>query len=135
MVCSMTDAEPGGAASGATGPPARPPGPAPPGYLPSEWVQQAPPPAPPPPPPPPTPPPPPHPPSAFRPPPTGAPAPPVPPEWYVVSPLLGLWIGFIGAPWLASRTQGTRNFVRDIGLRFRWWDLLGILIGLGGQVL
>ncbi|HEX3333385.1 MAG TPA: hypothetical protein VHS57_03540, partial [Acidimicrobiales bacterium] len=34
----------------------------------------------------------------------------VPPEWYVVSTLLGLWIGFIGAPWLASRTQGTRHF-------------------------
>jgi uncharacterized protein len=59
----------------------------------------------------------------------------VPPEWYVVSTLLGLWIGFIGAPWLASRTQGTRNFVRDLGLRFRWWDLLGILIGVGGQIL
>jgi membrane protease YdiL (CAAX protease family) len=60
---------------------------------------------------------------------------PVPPEWYVVTTLLGLWIGFIGAPWLASRTQGTRNFVRDLGLRFRWWDLLGILIGFGGQIL
>jgi uncharacterized protein len=59
----------------------------------------------------------------------------VPPEWYVVSTLLGLWIGFIGAPWLASRTQGTRNFVRDLGLRFRWWDLLGIAIGVGGQIL
>jgi hypothetical protein len=57
----------------------------------------------------------------------------VPPEWYVVSTLLGLWIGFLGAPWLASRTQGTGNFVRDIGLRFKWWDLLGILIGLAGQ--
>ena len=47
----------------------------------------------------------------------------VPPEWYVVSTLLGLWIGFIGAPWLASRTQGTRNFVRDLGVRFRLIDL------------
>lgn len=58
----------------------------------------------------------------------------VPPEWYVVSTLLGLWIGFLGAPWLASRTQGTRHFVRDLGLRFRLIDLLGILIGIGGQV-
>jgi membrane protease YdiL (CAAX protease family) len=58
----------------------------------------------------------------------------VPPEWYVVSTLIGLWIGFIGAPWLASRTQGTKHFVRDIGLRFRWYDLLGILIGILGQV-
>jgi hypothetical protein len=60
---------------------------------------------------------------------------PVPPEWYVVSTLLGLWIGFLGAPWLASRTQGTRHFSRDLGLRFRWLDLLGILIGIGGQFL
>jgi membrane protease YdiL (CAAX protease family) len=57
-----------------------------------------------------------------------------PPEWYVVATLLGLWIGFVGAPWLASRTQGTRNFVRDLGLRFRPIDVLGIAIGLGGQL-
>ncbi len=57
----------------------------------------------------------------------------MPPEWYVVSTLIGLWIGFIGAPWLASRTQGTKHFARDLGLRFRWIDLLGILIGIGGQ--
>jgi uncharacterized protein len=59
----------------------------------------------------------------------------VPPEWYVVSTLLGLWIGFIGAPWLASRTQGTRHFVRDLGVRFRLIDLVGIAIGIGGQIL
>jgi membrane protease YdiL (CAAX protease family) len=58
-----------------------------------------------------------------------------PPEWYVVSTLLGLWVGFIGAPWVASRTQGTRHFLRDLGVRFRWWDLMGILIGFGGQIL
>ena len=57
----------------------------------------------------------------------------VPPEWYVVSTLIGLWIGFLGAPWLASRTQGTKHFHRDIGFRFKWYDLLGILIGVGGQ--
>ena len=59
----------------------------------------------------------------------------VPPEWYVVSTLLGLWVGFFGAPWLASRTQGTRNFVRDLGVRFRLIDLVGIAIGIGGQIL
>ncbi len=59
----------------------------------------------------------------------------VPPEWYVVATLLGLWIGFIGAPWLASRYQGTRHFARDLGLRFRVIDLVGIAIGLGGQIL
>ena len=59
----------------------------------------------------------------------------VPPEWYVVSTLLGLWIGFVGAPWLASRTQGTRRFLRDLGVRFRVIDLVGIVIGVGGQIL
>ena len=59
----------------------------------------------------------------------------VPPEWYVVATLLGLWIGFIGAPWLASRTQGTRHFFRDLGVRFRVIDLVGIAIGVGGQIL
>ena len=59
----------------------------------------------------------------------------VPPEWYVVTTLLGLWIGFIGAPWLASRTQGTRHFFRDLGVRFRLIDLVGIAIGVGGQIL
>jgi len=59
----------------------------------------------------------------------------VPPEWYVVTTLLGLWIGFIGAPWLASRTQGTRHFFRDLGVRFRVIDLVGIAIGVGGQIL
>jgi uncharacterized protein len=200
----MTDTEPGGVASEPLGPPARPPGAVPAGYLPSEWLQHAPPPTA-----PSQPPPPPYPagragPYGVAPLAGGATSPPpppavalgdapfldtpwvppqtkrqgwmwlvyaivgflvgqlaaeifgliagaiagkttaqmqaiatasVPPEWYVVSTLLGLWIGFIGAPWLASRTQGTRNFVRDLGVRFRWWDLLGILIGLGGQIL
>ncbi len=58
----------------------------------------------------------------------------VPPEWYVVSTLAGLWIGFFGAPWLASFTQGTRHFIADLGLRFRVVDLVGIAIGIGGQV-
>jgi hypothetical protein len=57
----------------------------------------------------------------------------VPPEWYVLSTLAGLWVGFYGAPWLASRTQGTRRFMRDLGVRFRWVDLWGIAIGVGGQ--
>ena len=59
---------------------------------------------------------------------------PVPPEWYVVATLLGIWIGFVGAPWLVSRTQGTGHFVRDLGLRFRLIDLVGIAIGIGGQI-
>jgi membrane protease YdiL (CAAX protease family) len=58
----------------------------------------------------------------------------IPPEWYVVATLFGLWVGFIGAPWLASRTQGTRHFLRDLGVRFRLIDLVGIAIGIGGQI-
>jgi membrane protease YdiL (CAAX protease family) len=56
-----------------------------------------------------------------------------PPTWYIVSTLLGLWAGFLGAPWVASRAKGTGSLVRDVGLRFRWLDLLGIAIGVGGQ--
>ena len=59
----------------------------------------------------------------------------VPPEWYVVSSLVGLWTGFFGAPWLASRVRGTKRFVADLGLRFKWIDLLGIFIGVAGQYL
>lgn len=58
-----------------------------------------------------------------------------PPEWYVVSTLVGLWIGFFGAPWLASITQGTKHFFHDLGVRFRLIDLIGIAIGIGGQIL
>jgi uncharacterized protein len=57
----------------------------------------------------------------------------VPPEWYVVSTLFGVWVGFFGAPWLASRRQGTGHFLADLGVRFRWVDLWGIAIGLGSQ--
>jgi membrane protease YdiL (CAAX protease family) len=58
-----------------------------------------------------------------------------PPTWYIVSTLLGLWAGFFGAAWLASFTQGTKSLVRDVGLRFRWIDLVGVPIGVGGQFL
>ena len=58
----------------------------------------------------------------------------VPPEWFVMATLVGLWIGFVGAPWLASRTQGTRRFLADLGVRFKAVDLWGIAIGVGGQL-
>jgi membrane protease YdiL (CAAX protease family) len=58
-----------------------------------------------------------------------------PPTWYIVSTLLGLWAGFFGGPWLASTVRGTRSAVRDLGLRFKWIDLAGIPIGIGGQFL
>lgn len=58
-----------------------------------------------------------------------------PPTWYIVSTLLGLWAGFFGAAWLSSFVRGTKSLVRDLGLRFRWIDLVGIPIGVGGQIL
>jgi membrane protease YdiL (CAAX protease family) len=57
-----------------------------------------------------------------------------PPAWYVLATLVGLWVGFFGAPWLASRIQGTRRLWADLGVRFKWVDLWGIAIGVGGQV-
>jgi uncharacterized protein len=58
-----------------------------------------------------------------------------PPTWYIVSTLLGLWAGFFGAAWLSSRVRGTKSLSADLGLRFRWIDLVGIPIGVGGQIL
>jgi len=59
-----------------------------------------------------------------------------PPEWYIVATLLGIWVGYVGAPWLASWTAGTRHFLADIGLRFRLIDIpLGIAVGVAGQYL
>lgn len=58
----------------------------------------------------------------------------IPPAWVVVSELVGLWIGFVGAVVVASRTSGTGNVWRDMGLRFRASDVpLGAAIGLAGQ--
>jgi membrane protease YdiL (CAAX protease family) len=58
-----------------------------------------------------------------------------PPTWYVISTLFGLWGGFLGAAILASRLKGTKRLWADLGVRFRWIDLLGIPIGIGGQYL
>src|SRR5580658_5445 len=41
----------------------------------------------------------------------------VPPAWVVVGGLVGLWIGFVGAVFMASRFRGTRSVVADMGLR------------------
>jgi uncharacterized protein len=60
----------------------------------------------------------------------------VPPAWVVVSELVGLWIGFVGAAVLASRFRGTGSLRRDLGLEVRGWDVvIGPLVGLGGQIL
>lgn len=58
-----------------------------------------------------------------------------PPEWYIGTSLVGLWVGFFGAPWVASRVRGTASLVADLGLRFRPVDVAGIGIGVGGQLL
>lgn len=61
---------------------------------------------------------------------------PTPPAWVVVSGLVGLWFGFVGAVVMASRTSGTGHVLRDMGVRFRGSDfLVGPAIGLGGQLL
>ena len=56
-----------------------------------------------------------------------------PPTWFVLSTLFGLWGGFAGAAVLASSLRGTKRLVPDLGLRFRWIDLLGVPIGVAGQ--
>ncbi len=58
-----------------------------------------------------------------------------PPTWYVISTLFGLWGGFLGAALLASRLKGTKHLWADLGLRFRWIDLIGIPIGIASQYL
>ncbi len=58
-----------------------------------------------------------------------------PPTWFVVATLAGLWGGFLGAAILASRLRGTKALVPDMGLQFRLADLIGIPIGLVGQLL
>ncbi|HMD45474.1 MAG TPA: CPBP family intramembrane glutamic endopeptidase [Acidimicrobiales bacterium] len=58
-----------------------------------------------------------------------------PPEWYVGASLVGLWIGFFLGPLIASMTRGTRHLAKDLGLRFEVIDLVGIAIGIGGQIM
>jgi len=60
----------------------------------------------------------------------------IPPSWVVISGLVGLWIGFVGAAVSASRLRGTGDLRRDFGLEFRPRDIvLGPVIGLAGQLL
>jgi membrane protease YdiL (CAAX protease family) len=58
----------------------------------------------------------------------------VPPEWFVGASLVGLWVGLFGGAVLGSVARGTRRLVADLGIRFRPIDLVGIAIGVGGQV-
>jgi uncharacterized protein len=56
-----------------------------------------------------------------------------PPEWYVGMSLVGLWLGFLLGPWLASWARGTNHLWADLGVRFRPIDALGIVIGVVAQ--
>ncbi|MGH9081808.1 MAG: lysostaphin resistance A-like protein [Acidimicrobiales bacterium] len=58
-----------------------------------------------------------------------------PPQWYIAASLVGLWVGFFLGPLVASKVRGTGRMVADFGLRFRPSDLLGIVVGVGGQYL
>jgi membrane protease YdiL (CAAX protease family) len=58
-----------------------------------------------------------------------------PPEWYIGAGLVGLWIGFLGGSMMASHFRGTRNLVADFGIRFRPIDVLGVVVGVLGQLL
>ncbi len=59
----------------------------------------------------------------------------VPPWWVTIAGLTGLWMGFLGAVFLASRLRGSGNPVADMGLRVSRWDApVGIVIGIVGQL-
>jgi len=58
-----------------------------------------------------------------------------PPTWYIGSGLVGVWVGFFVGALIASRARGTGHLARDLGIAFRPIDLLGIAIGIGGQLL
>ncbi|MGH9007201.1 MAG: lysostaphin resistance A-like protein [Acidimicrobiales bacterium] len=58
-----------------------------------------------------------------------------PPAWFIGAGLVGLWVGFIVGPALASRYRGTSHLLSDLGVAFKPVDLFGVLIGLGGQAL
>jgi membrane protease YdiL (CAAX protease family) len=48
---------------------------------------------------------------------------------------IGLWAGFVGAPVLASRTQGTGDVAADFGVRLDGRDVgIGIVTGIGLQL-
>ena len=59
----------------------------------------------------------------------------IPPWWVTIGSLVGLWMGFVGAIVVASRSRGTGNPISDMGLRVKRWDPpIGIVIGVVGQL-
>ena len=47
---------------------------------------------------------------------------------------VGLWLGLLGWPLVASRVKGSGSLVDDFGLRARPWDALGLVVGLACQL-
>lgn len=48
---------------------------------------------------------------------------------------IGLWVGFVGAPWRASRAEGTGDVRSDFEMDIRWRDVpLGVATGVGLQL-
>jgi hypothetical protein len=57
--------------------------------------------------------------------------------WYLLASQLALWVGLLGAVFVASRKNGTRSLVRDYGLSWPTWPDLGsgVVGGLIARVL
>ena len=54
---------------------------------------------------------------------------------FVVAGLVGLWVGFVGAPVVAARLKGSGSVVADFGLRVRPLDIpLGLVVGVASQL-
>lgn len=53
----------------------------------------------------------------------------------LIAGLVGTWVGFVGAPWMISRTRDA-TFVADVGLRIRGWSdvVVGLVVGAGTYV-
>jgi len=56
-----------------------------------------------------------------------------PPSWYIICSLAGLWVGLLGAAIVARKFGG--GIKRPLGLSFRPIDLLGVIIGIGSQLI
>ncbi len=52
-----------------------------------------------------------------------------------VSGFIGLWIGFIGAPYVESKLRGSKIFTNDVGLKINWRTdvILGLILGVASQ--
>lgn len=54
---------------------------------------------------------------------------------FVVAGLVGLWVGFVGAPVVAARLKGSGSVVTDFGLRVLPLDIpLGLVVGVASQL-